>query len=480
MFRILCLLFGIMVIFTSCENSPAVSDLTTPNSQRPMMSAELKKPQDNSPVPGAPAACSVDGNNGTFNRDRLIASYNKFYGEYSEVITGSQQQYMVIMATPKGNNDLRTLRVLRLTDNLKTKRAGAKFARGFLTCQEAIDFRSLVLDDYNGVNQVRGTQAVGTQAVNEYEWTLHLFRLEQRDNPSTLPHLRKQFRMDIQVVRPGGTPSPKAGYTPYDLTGYDETTTYGSEQQARMERKRLLLDYTRGSDTKQGGVVLYLFQIAEKGFPFDEWEIKNENGRPWIQGGRWVDADVGGTQITPDGVFIFEGRKHECGIKTVNIDVGRTVEEIGLTYDDPDGVLSSRNPNEVDVNGNGILDSRDRDRNGNGRLDQDDIIFGQYRDALGNKIADFGDKRDVRVIGVFDADDDGIIEVSDLDRNGNGVVDAVEVFDYFHGRDVFVLRDADTYCDKVIHFEYFPRRKEGISGEIWARHRLFTWLEFGE
>lgn len=475
MFRILCLLFGIMVIFTSCENSSVISDLTTPNSQRPMMSAELKKPQDNSLVPGAPVSCSVDGNNDTFNRDRLIASYHKFYEEYSEVITGSQQQYMVIMATPNGNNDLRTLRVLRLTDNLKMKRAGAKFARGFLTCQEAIDFRSLVLDDYNGANQVRGTQAV-----NESAWTLHLFRIEQRDDPSTLPHLRKQFRMDIQVVRPGGTPSPKGGYTPYDLAGYDETTTYASEQGARDARKRLLLDYTRGSDTKQGGVVIYFFDIADEGFPFDEWEIKNENGRPWIQGGRWVDANLSGTQITPDGVFVFEGRKHECGIKTVNIDIGRPVEERGLTFDDPDGVMSSRNPNEVDVNGNGTLDWQDRDRNGNGRYDQDDVILGQYRNADGSKLATFGDKRDVRVIGLFDTDDDGIIEVSDLDQNGNDRLDGFEIHDYFHGTEVFVLRDAGKYCDKVIHFEYFPRRKEGISGEIWARHRLYTWLEFGE
>lgn len=477
MFRILCLLFGIMVIFTSCESSPEISDLTTPNSQRPMMSAELKKSQDNSLVPGAPASCSVDGNNDTFNRYRLIASYNKFYRDYSEVITGSNQQYMVILSTPNTNHDLRTFRVLGLTEDLKAKRAGAKFARGFLTCQEAIDFRSLVLDDYNGVNQVRGTQSV-----NQTEWTLHLSRREIRDDPGVLPHLRQQFKLDIQVVRPGGTPSPKGGYTPYDLAGYDETTTYASEQGARDARKRLLLDYTRGSDTKQGGVVLYLFQIAEEGFPFDEWDIVGENSRPWISGGRWVDADVGGTQITPDGVFVFQGKKHECGIKTVNIDIGRTPDyvERGLGVNDPDGVLSSSNPNEQDVNGNGILDWQDRDRNGNGRYDQDDIIFGQYRDASGNKIAAFGDNRDARVIGLFDADDDGIIEVSDLDRNGNDVVDPTEVFRYFHGRDVFVPRDADKYCDKVVHFEYFPRRKEGISGEIWARHRLATWLEFGE
>ena len=426
-------------------------------------------------APGAPAACPVDGNKDTFNSVRLLASYERFYQEFDPVIADDEDQNYCVVVNKKGNKH--TIRVIRLNARLKERRANLKYVRGFDTCQEAKDFRSLVLDDYHGLNQVQGTQAVSNT-----HWTLHLFRHEMADDESVLRHFRQQYRLDIQVVAPGGSSSAKAGYTDYDLEGYDETTTYTTQQEARNERKRLLLEYTRGSDTKQGGPVIYFYQIASEGFPFDKWEIKGQNSRPWIQGGRWVDADDDGTKMTTDDVFIFEGSKHECGISTVNIDIGRTPQYVGpgLTVDDPDGVLSAVNPNEVDVNGNGTLDRRDRDRNGNGRYDQDDVILGQYRNADGSKVATFGDKRDVRVIGLFDKDDDGMIEVSDLDENGNNRLDRFEIHDYFHGTEVFVERDADRYCDKVVHFEYFPYRKEGISGKIWAGHRLYTWLEFGE
>ena len=477
-------LIAVCIVIGCSESEDDVSllgsaDLTQTYARiKDQLLVEDDTPVDLDAAPGAPAACPVDGNTDRFPKNRLLASYNRFYNDFDPVIEDSDQNYAVIVSRYKREQNY-MIRVVGLNANLKKKRAGLKYARGFDTCQEAKDFRQLVLDDYNGVNQV-----AGTQAVNPNQWTLHLFRNEIADASSVLPHLRQQFKLDIQVVPPNGTPSPRAGYTRYNLMGYDETTTYATEQAARDKRKELLLDYTRGSDTKQGGYVIYFFQIATEGFPFDEWEIKGENSRPWIRGGRWTDADPGDSLDT-NGIFVFNGTKHECGIKTVSIDVGRTPDyvERGLEADDPDGVLSSSNPNEVDTNGNGVYDWRDIDRNGNGDLDAGDVsdLYMTFEGTSGKTAAYHAlDKRDVRVLRVLDENGNGIMELSDIDRNGDGSISHTEVYRFFHGTDVFVPRDADKYCDKVLHFEYFPRRKEGISGEIWARHRRDTWLEFGE
>ena len=409
-------------------------------------------------APGAPAACPVDGNTDRFPRDRLLASYERFYADFDPVIEDSDQNYCVVVSRYKREQNY-MIRVVRLNANLKNKRANNKWVRGFDTCQEAKDFRQLVLDDYNGLNQVAGTQAVSDQ------WTLHLFRREGSDAPHVLPHLRQQFRLDIQVVAPNGSPNPKNGYTSYDLMGYDESTTYMTQQEARDKRKELLLDYTTGSDTKQGGYIIYFFENAP-GSNADVWEIKNQNSRPWIPGGRWrritnmgEDADIFEADIaeadTGDLYVWNDTHVFECGLSTVNIDINEN------------GLLSSTNPNEVDVDGDGVWDISDNQ-----------VILGQYRNNDGSKSGTFGDKRDIRVISLFDQDDDGFIEVSDLDNNGNDEIDQRERHIYLHGKDVFISKP--NACDKVIHFEYFPKRKEGISGEIWARHRLYTWLEFDE
>ena len=411
-------------------------------------------------APGAPAVCAVEDNRGEFNSDRLLASYEKFYADYDPVDADGDQAYAVVVARKR--RGIHTIRVVEINANIRQKRSDSKYVRGFDACQAATDFRTLVLNDYRGI-QLAQTEVDGQMGM----WRLFIYRHSLN------------FKLDIQAT--DGVGLEKSGYMVYDYPDYDETTTFPDEQAALEKRKELMLDYTKGAETKQGGFVIYFFEIAPNGFPFDTYEVKGENSRPWIQGGRWrrisamsedsdtFEADITLADAQADGLYIWNNTHvFECGLDTSKIDVNQ------------DGVKSVSNPNELDTDGDGFHTWKDHDFNQDGEFDGRDLaaLFGQYTIDGSTKNPAHPDKRDIRIMQTFDKNGDGWLDASDFGRRSASELTKTDIWRFILGDSVFVPTPGE--CDTVVGAEYFPRQKEGISGRIWAEYRRDSWLEFGE
>lgn len=158
----------------------------------------------------------------------------------------------------------------------------------------------------------------------------------------------------------------------------------------------------------------------------------------------------------------------ECGISTDKVDINQ------------DGVKSVSDPNELDTDGDGFHTWKDQDINQDGEFDGRDLaaLFGQYTIDGSTKNPAHPDKRDIRIMQVFDRNNDGWLDASDFGRRSDSELTKTDIWRFIFGDSVFVPRPGR--CDTVVGAEYFPRRKEGISGEIWAQRRRDSWLEFGE